>query len=387
MAEMKSIPKQPSIRHSKGAFVPKEVEEWAWRELFLRGMLAVKPPLGGPQGPSLQVLLLEDLRSLWIKAEREFKEELRGLDDGSPASAEWALHLAYGRDLPAVIEGYNTDWFRNRWSWPTIEAAILRGKELLRDCNLDQYLGEDGEMISIEWVQDSLIETIHLWLQLEFTPAFYDWMFKRHESGARFLFPLLIPREHQTEVQAWQDGGRKSPLGWEGIVSFKLPTGEVKVVPVTEAMGENFMEEAFKLHRELEVKQVSYGLRRREVTLSVTVPSFDPLSQTAAQWREDARVAFERMMDEHVEGMLHVAEAYTKAGAFTPTIYKRESEHFEWLARYQVGGESYSKIADSCGSERLTVRDAIGRTADLIGLPLRARTKGGRPRKPVGHDS
>jgi hypothetical protein len=59
--------------------------------------------------------------------------------------------------------------------------------------------------------------------------------------------------------------------------------------------------------------------------------------------------------------------------------------HFELLARYHCSDMSLRELLKySRGKikDKSTVRDAISNTAQLIGLPMRAPARGGRPRKP-----
>lgn len=86
----------------------------------------------------------------------------------------------------------------------------------------------------------------------------------------------------------------------------------------------------------------------------------------------------ERRLDEQLDGI----EAAALAAGDHPTPMKRTGdEHFRWLARYQVEGESYSAIARDTGNRRQTVAGAIHETAALIGLPLRDPDPPGRPRR------
>jgi len=125
-----------------------------------------------------------------------------------------------------------------------------------------------------------------------------------------------------------------------------------------------------------------------EVTLPVTVLAFSPLAMTEAQWRRASLEVFEKAMKDYLQSVSIIWEAIKAAGEYTKVKRKRETEHLEWLARYQVEGKSYHAIREESGKADLrTVQEAIMRTAELIGLPLRAPTRGGRPRKMTGHNS
>jgi len=57
---------------------------------------------------------------------------------------------------------------------------------------------------------------------------------------------------------------------------------------------------------------------------------------------------------------------------------KRETEHFDWLARYQVKGESFASIAKNASYKfrggRQTVRKAVVKLAEYLSLRLRPST-------------
>ena len=58
---------------------------------------------------------------------------------------------------------------------------------------------------------------------------------------------------------------------------------------------------------------------------------------------------------------------------------KLADHHFKWLVRYQLLGEDLNAIAGRRG--HATVSEAVRATASLVGLTLRAPSKGGRPPK------
>ncbi len=67
-----------------------------------------------------------------------------------------------------------------------------------------------------------------------------------------------------------------------------------------------------------------------------------------------------------------------KASEYQPVTITRESDHFVWLARVQVGGERYQDIQDSLSQARGpdAVRVAVDRLARIIGLELREQPLG-----------
>lgn len=84
-----------------------------------------------------------------------------------------------------------------------------------------------------------------------------------------------------------------------------------------------------------------------------------------------------------VHGYMAEVEAAYRKGGWEEAPVKRNLEAFEWLARYQVKGESLRRIA---GHEdgKPTVQKAIRQVAELIGLTLRAPLPGKRgPNRPI----
>ena len=62
-------------------------------------------------------------------------------------------------------------------------------------------------------------------------------------------------------------------------------------------------------------------------------------------------------------------------------ISPRSDDHVEWLARYQVGHESFNAIALRAGRTRQSVTEAIKAIAGILDLRLRPPNSGGRPTK------
>lgn len=86
-----------------------------------------------------------------------------------------------------------------------------------------------------------------------------------------------------------------------------------------------------------------------------------------------------------MHGQLDKIEAAARDLGAKPTPSKRTGgEHFRWLVRYQVKGESLTEIARDACKEKQTVAEAVHGTAALIGLPLRAPHPAGRRRARPG---
>ena len=76
------------------------------------------------------------------------------------------------------------------------------------------------------------------------------------------------------------------------------------------------------------------------------------------------------------------ATAYAeRANAALGVIPSINEDHMKWLIQYQVLGVSAEKIAKATSRTRQTVMDGLKQAAQAIGLPLRAPSRRGRPRK------
>lgn len=106
---------------------------------------------------------------------------------------------------------------------------------------------------------------------------------------------------------------------------------------------------------------------------------FDPSAET----KDQAAARILQELERRVLGILNEIEVEDTSiiGAVRVRVLPPR-RHFEWTVRYQALGESYGKIAASDGvQETRTVSQAVRSVAALIGLTLRERDKGGRPRK------
>jgi hypothetical protein len=102
--------------------------------------------------------------------------------------------------------------------------------------------------------------------------------------------------------------------------------------------------------------------------------------------RMETRSALERRLLGEIKRQLreqvdrYDQEAKQRGDVSTPAK-PSGSQHFRWLARYQVKGESFTHIANEAGVSRQAVMAAITEAAAIINLPLRERDRRGRPRK------
>lgn len=119
---------------------------------------------------------------------------------------------------------------------------------------------------------------------------------------------------------------------------------------------------------------VNLRLGRREFCFSH--PGWWVEQRRRSQAADDIRSAFEDALSAYLDRVEEVVEA----GGWVQTPRKQE-DHFERLVHYQVNGWSHARIGRHYHVARRTVGDGLEDTARLIGLSLRRRGRGGRPRK------
>jgi hypothetical protein len=104
---------------------------------------------------------------------------------------------------------------------------------------------------------------------------------------------------------------------------------------------------------------------------SVRAPiAADPLRESLTDFLERARCHWDAR-----------AACASKRG-FTATSPRPSLlQHADWLARYQVCGESYRAIARTARRDIQAVREAVSKTAALVSIRLRRPDKGGRPKR------
>ena len=108
------------------------------------------------------------------------------------------------------------------------------------------------------------------------------------------------------------------------------------------------------------------------------------LSLPAPRWnpqREDRAAATTRITAElgrAVRAELGRIEDEARTVGVPPPAKRTGREHLAWLARHHFRHESFSAIAKDVCKERQTVTEAVKDAAELVGLPLREPTRGGR---------
>jgi hypothetical protein len=119
----------------------------------------------------------------------------------------------------------------------------------------------------------------------------------------------------------------------------------------------------------------------------ITFPDFDWEPQMELRLEAEKRIEgdLRRLLASQLD---RIEDAAARAGLERAPRKDSGDVHFWWLARWQVGHESYARIAKDPGIDRsdgLTpeaVRHAIIAAASLIGLTRRKPDRGGAPRKP-----
>lgn len=119
---------------------------------------------------------------------------------------------------------------------------------------------------------------------------------------------------------------------------------------------------------------------------ALTLDPWLPTTETYAAYRTRALSECARQLDEY---LFCVDEHYDEAGFKLTPEYRALEHHAEWLVRYQVLEEEWPDIAATATRELAdgrrapvtdqAVRDAVKKTADLLGLTLREGRGPGRP--------
>ena len=98
----------------------------------------------------------------------------------------------------------------------------------------------------------------------------------------------------------------------------------------------------------------------------------EALTRIVASIEPIVRSELNRVRDEYI------------ADGYQPVHAKDDTQHFEWLARYQILGETKRDIARAEGVSERHVRRELELTARLLGIHLRPQ-RPGRPRRKTGH--
>jgi hypothetical protein len=109
-----------------------------------------------------------------------------------------------------------------------------------------------------------------------------------------------------------------------------------------------------------------------------TEDKHDPIAPVGALPDLEDRGQFFARAEAHWNARLNAL----KAQGYEEASLKTSVEHFDWLVRYQCGGESMGRISESAGRTLSSVREGIRAAAKSIQLTqkqIRAPARGGRP--------
>jgi hypothetical protein len=116
-------------------------------------------------------------------------------------------------------------------------------------------------------------------------------------------------------------------------------------------------------------------LTSEEARFHFSDPGWLPAHETWRQYEAKIKSNFNHQLEEYKSRTVNLAEGR----GFEQQPEVRNPNHFKWLARYQVLGESPSKIADHFNvPDENTIWRAVTKTADQIGRMLRPNKKGRR---------
>jgi hypothetical protein len=123
--------------------------------------------------------------------------------------------------------------------------------------------------------------------------------------------------------------------------------------------------------QELRSLWYSYSSIGRFVPLPEELPfrlhAHNPAAATLDEYRAAAREAFDTYLDDYIGRQPESRIPET-----------REREHYDWLVRHQMLGETYKKIAESVNRAESTIHTEVNDLRKLIILP--PPRKSGRPR-------
>ncbi len=139
--------------------------------------------------------------------------------------------------------------------------------------------------------------------------------------------------------------------------------------------------ESAKAHLALDLNAAVWSplLTDDERAFELGFVGWDPSIERREEAEARARITFEMAMKQAFDA----AQAASEEQGLRATPVKRQPQHFQWLARYQVQEWNRPQIARYyLNDETLidTVRDGLRTTAELIGLTLR-KPRRGRPPK------
>jgi hypothetical protein len=153
----------------------------------------------------------------------------------------------------------------------------------------------------------------------------------------------------------------------------------VKDVPGFPYLGDRTLDR-LEWHLQMYDRTPNGSLRFDLTSFRYYPQSWDPFVETRKQFKD----RFMERLEKHLDAYLDKVDSIAIAQGALPTPEKRNLEHFAWTVLYQALGLSYQQIADRYAEggdlDKESVRDAVRKTADFIGIRLRP-PKRGAPRK------
>jgi len=106
----------------------------------------------------------------------------------------------------------------------------------------------------------------------------------------------------------------------------------------------------------------------------------------SSETRGAARERIMATLGDMVSARLAAIEADAKRIGLVAERRKLAKRHFDWLARWQIDGDTYEQIAHDAKTDAPTVCEAVQRTAAAVGLSPRLPSAGGRRRTNLHRD-
>jgi hypothetical protein len=115
------------------------------------------------------------------------------------------------------------------------------------------------------------------------------------------------------------------------------------------------------------------------VTRVFEMPHYIPPRELQTSYRQRVIEQFLQHLDAYIESRNAIAASWDLGPDFVVNL--KNDAHFLRLAKYQVLGQSYSKISEDEGVSWQAIYKSVNKLAIFIHLTLREETPGGRPKK------
>ncbi len=246
------------------------------------------------------------------------------------AVSEWAPEV--WRDLQRDV------WPAYRETFALIATARVRGSKVhkkikVSDRNIAVTLTSDD---ALNWFREARERDDPTTLPL--AGALERWA-ARHSLRAEWIWDPVL-----RTLRAWEGNpGLAKQLRW-----FMRPAG-YEMLPLDE----------------LEFK----------ITYSRWI-AWDPTTGNRRQAKAEILADLEEYVDDYLDRVAKLAEQH----GFVPIRRRFARRHMQWAVLYQVKGITFAAIGRQAGKTDAAVRTTVTPLLELIGLPLRRISKGGRPK-------